>query len=65
MYHSNQVREYKITSEGIKLLNLYLGPARMLTGSARVSQIEKEKAEKLDRKQEIEINRENLNRNIK
>ena len=53
MYHSNQVREYKITSEGIKLLNLYLGPAGMLTGSARVP-IEKEKAEKLDPKLEIE-----------
>jgi circadian clock protein KaiC len=54
MYHSNQVREFKITNEGVKLLNVYLGPAGMLTGSARVSQIEKEKAEKLIRKQEIE-----------
>ena len=39
MYHSNQVREFKLSNEGIKLVDLYLGPSGMLTGSARVSQI--------------------------
>jgi circadian clock protein KaiC len=53
MYHSNQVREFKLTGDGIKLLDVYLGPEGMLTGSARVSQIAKEKAEKLERQQEI------------
>ncbi len=54
MDHSNQVREFKITNDGIKLVDLYLGPSGMLTGSARVSQIAKENAEKLKQKQEIE-----------
>ena len=54
MYHSNQVREFKLTNNGIKLIDVYLGPAGMLTGSARISQIAKEKAEKLEREQEIE-----------
>ncbi len=54
MYHSNQVREFKLTNNGIELIDVYLGPAGMLTGSARVSQISKENAEKLEREQEIE-----------
>ncbi len=54
MFHSNQVREFKITNNGIKIIDLYLGPSGMLTGSARISQISNEKAEKLKRQQEIE-----------
>jgi circadian clock protein KaiC len=54
MYHSNQIREFILTNEGIKLVNVYLGQSGMLTGSARVIQIEKEKAEKLIRQQKIE-----------
>ena len=53
-YHSNQVREFKLTNNGIELIDVYLGPAGMLTGSARVSQISREKAEKLIRQEEIE-----------
>lgn len=54
MYHSNQIREFKLTDEGIKIVDVYLGPAGMLTGSARITQISKEKAEKLERELEIE-----------
>ena len=53
-YHSNQVREFKLTNNGIELIDVYLGPAGMLTGSARIAQIAKENAEKLEREQEIE-----------
>lgn len=53
--HSNQVREFKLTNNRIKLIDVYLGPAGMLTGSARVCQISKEKAEKLEREQDIEL----------
>ena len=53
-YHSNQVREFKLTNEGIELIDVYLGPMGILTGSARISQISKEKAEKLVREEEIE-----------
>ncbi len=54
-YHSNQVREFKLTNKGIELIDVYLGPEGMLTGSARISQISEEKAKKLAREQEIEL----------
>ncbi len=38
MKHSNQVREFIITNEGIKLVDVYLGPDGVLIGSARESQ---------------------------
>jgi circadian clock protein KaiC len=37
MNHSNQIREFLLSSKGIKLVDVYLGPAGMLTGSARVA----------------------------
>ncbi|AXK82155.1 KaiC 1 [Pseudolabrys taiwanensis] len=50
--HSNQVREFLITSQGIKLRDVYVGPAGVLTGSARIQQEAKETAERLHRDQE-------------
>lgn len=38
MSHSNQVREFVITSEGLKLVDVYLGPDGILVGSARAAQ---------------------------
>jgi circadian clock protein KaiC len=38
MNHSNQIREYQLTSQGVKLVDAYLGSAGVLTGSARVAQ---------------------------
>jgi circadian clock protein KaiC len=38
MKHSNQVREFIITDQGIKLVNVYLGPDGVLIGSARETQ---------------------------
>jgi len=35
MKHSNQVREFIITDEGLSLVDVYLGPEGILTGSAR------------------------------
>jgi circadian clock protein KaiC len=35
MKHSNQVREFVITSNGLDLIDVYLGPDGILTGSAR------------------------------
>src|ERR1700738_3680107 len=37
MNHSNQIREFILSVEGIKLVEVYLGPSGMLTGSARVA----------------------------
>jgi circadian clock protein KaiC len=38
MAHSNQVREFVITSQGVALVEPYIGPAGVLTGTARVMQ---------------------------
>src|SRR4029079_13496953 len=38
--HSNQIREFLITSHGIDLQDVYLGPEGVLTGSMRLAQEE-------------------------
>ncbi|WP_158797492.1 circadian clock protein KaiC [Pedobacter sp. L105] len=42
MGHSNQVREFIITSQGLNLVDVYLGPDGVLTGSAREAHILRE-----------------------
>src|SRR5262249_40470562 len=54
MAHSNQVREFILSAEGIRLRNAYVGPEGVLTGSARLAQEAKDKAASLVRAQEIE-----------
>jgi circadian clock protein KaiC len=54
MAHSNQVREFVMTSDGIELREAYIGPDGVLTGSARLAQEAKDKANKLLRQQEME-----------
>jgi circadian clock protein KaiC len=44
MAHSNQIREFVLGRQGIELVDVYLGPAGMLTGSARIAQAAKERA---------------------
>ena len=44
MQHSNQIREFVITSNGIDLLDVYAGPDGVLTGSLRASQEAREQA---------------------
>jgi circadian clock protein KaiC len=53
MAHSNQVREFIIGSNGVKLIPAYFGPSGVLTGSARLSQEAAEKAEKQTAKDEV------------
>jgi circadian clock protein KaiC len=43
MSHSNQIREFILSAEGIKLVGVHLGPSGMLTGSARVALEEQER----------------------
>ena len=46
MKHSNQIREYLLTDDGVKILDVYLGPeGGLLMGAARASQEAKEKAD--------------------
>lgn len=54
MSHSNQIREFKLTDKGIDLLDVYIGPEGVLTGSARIAQEAKNKEEQFQRQQEIE-----------
>ncbi len=54
MEHSNQIREFVLTNDGLRLLDVYLGPEGVLTGSARVSQEGREKAAGTSRRQYLE-----------
>ena len=65
MEHSNQLREFQLTDDGIKIVDVYLGPAGMLTGSARISQIALEKAEESMRQQEIKRKQREIERKRK
>jgi circadian clock protein KaiC len=71
MAHSNQVREFLISNKGIDLVDAYIGPSGVLTGSARAAQSAREKAEALAghqeagrRKRELESKRTALDRQI-
>jgi circadian clock protein KaiC len=71
MAHSNQIREFLISSRGIDLVDAYIGPSGVLTGSARAAQTAREKAEALAgqleaarRKRELEGTRQALERQI-
>ena len=60
MSHSNQVREYRITDNGMELIAPYVGPEGVLTGTARLSQAAREQAGAARRRQEIERRRRDL-----
>jgi circadian clock protein KaiC len=62
MAHSNQIREFFLTDQGIELADVYLGPEGVLTGTARKSQEAKETAEAVARDLEIEAKRRKLAR---
>ena len=62
MEHSNQIREFLLTDHGLRLLDVYLGPEGVLTGSARLSQEEREKTADTSRRQELESRRRELER---
>jgi circadian clock protein KaiC len=62
MKHSNQIREYVITPQGIRLEDVYVGPEGVLTGSMRAAQEAREKAAALERRQEVERKQRDLQR---
>jgi circadian clock protein KaiC len=71
MAHSNQIREFLISDHGIDVVDAYIGPSGVLTGSARVAQNALEKASMLvshqeaaRRKRELEQKRAALERQI-
>ena len=62
MKHSNQIREFLITSEGIRLEDVYVGPEGVLTGSMRAAQEAREKAGAQERKEEMRRKQRELDR---
>ncbi len=53
MSHSNQIREYLLGSGGVTLIEPYVGPHGVLTGSARIVQEAQEEAAALERLDEV------------
>jgi len=45
MAHSNQMREFMLSSEGINLVDVYTGPGAVYTGTARMNQEALDKAQ--------------------
>ena len=71
MAHSNQIREFLISERGIDVVDTYIGPSGVLTGSARVAQGDLERAavlagqqEASQLKREVERKRAALERQI-
>ena len=62
MAHSNQVREFILSDEGIQLRDVYIGLGGVLTGSARDNQKAKDQAESLDCQQQIELRQREIER---
>jgi circadian clock protein KaiC len=54
MPHSNQVREFVITSQGVKLLDINVGPTGILTGSARLAYQMQQKDSAVAKQNEID-----------
>ncbi len=65
MAHSNQVREFLITSQGIELADVYVGPERVLTGSARMAQEAVEQVKAAARLEDLEQRKLDLERRRK
>ena len=62
MRHSNQLREFLLTKNGIDVLDIYVGPEGVLTGSSRLSQEAREKAAAQARREEAERRERDRNR---
>ena len=62
MNHSKQLREYQLTSHGIHMVDAYIGPDGVLTGTARLAQEAREREATLSRKQATDRRRRELAR---
>jgi circadian clock protein KaiC len=62
MKHSNQIREFLITPDGIRLEDVYAGPEGVLTGSMRAAQEAREAAAALALQQEVDAKQREVDR---
>jgi circadian clock protein KaiC len=60
MAHSNQIREFLLTDDGIELADVYVGPQGVLTGSARQAQEAQEASDGAARIEDLEQRRVSL-----
>jgi circadian clock protein KaiC len=54
MSHSNQLREFRMSKDGISVIDAYIGAAGVLTGSSRLAQEARELAEEARRLDELD-----------
>ena len=62
--HSNQAREFVLTDHGAELVDVYVGPAGVLTGSGRLVQEAQERGAELRQGEELMRRRRELRRGI-
>jgi len=62
--HSNQVREFVLTDHGAELIDVYVGPAGVVTGSARVVQEARERDAELQQSEGLVRRTRKLRRRI-
>jgi circadian clock protein KaiC len=60
MRHSNQIREFIMSDTGLELVDVYTGPAGVMTGAARITQELREKAAKEEHVLELDRKRREL-----
>ncbi len=62
--HSNQVREFVLTDNGVELVDVYVGAAGVLAGSARLAQQAAERDEEVRQAEDLGRRRRELRRTI-
>jgi circadian clock protein KaiC len=62
MAHSNQVREFRLSPQGIHLVDAYIGSAGVLTGTARLAQEARERDAEAARLEEVNRRERELQR---
>lgn len=60
--HSNQVREFLVTSKGLRLEDVYIGGGEVLMGAARLAQDARDAQETLDRRERAQLRKMQLER---
>ncbi|NQE32900.1 circadian clock protein KaiC [Microcoleus asticus] len=62
MMHSNQVREFVLTNQGVNLVEVYLGDGKVLTGTQRINQSLEEQSATRKRRQSFELKKRECER---
>ena len=60
MAHSNQVREFRLSDQGIRLIDVYVGPGTILTGSSSLMQEAQDRVQAAAERQKIARHRREL-----